>query len=110
MANDNNTALPNLQIGSFNCNGLANPKKRELVLNWLKAKREDIILLQESHTTPDTEAHWRSIWDGDIIFNHGQSNSTGVTILFKSRNRDIKIVNHKSIVPTGSRDSSRNRN
>ena len=73
--------LPSLSVGSFNCNGMGNPKKRDLVLNWLKGKKEDIILLQETHSSAQTEAAWRTAWEGDIIFNHGSTNSTGTAIL-----------------------------
>ena len=86
-----------LRVGSFNCNGLGNYIKRDRVLNWLKAKHEDIILLQETHTTSDSEEDWRRSWEGEILFNHGNSNSTGVTFLFK-RNPSIKICSHKIIV------------
>ena len=89
--------MPGFRVGSFNCNGLGNVNKRDLVLNWLKSKPEEVILLQETHTTPSTEHAWRRAWDGDIIFNHGSSNSTGVTILFK-RNSNIKIGNYRTII------------
>ena len=94
----NDRALPNLRVGSFNCNGLGKPNKRDLVLSWLKSKPEDIILLQETHTVPDTEEIWRRTWEGEVIFNHGSSNATGVTFLFK-RNSNVKICRHKIIVP-----------
>ncbi len=89
--------MSGLRVGSFNCNGLGNANKRELVLNWLKSKPEEVIMLQETHTTSSTEHAWRREWEGDIIFNHGSSNSTGVTILFK-RNSNIKICNYRNIV------------
>ena len=94
-----NRVLPGLRVGSFNCNGLGNPNKREIVLKWLKEKPEDIILLQEVHTTGDTEDDWMRLWQGDILFNHGRSNSTGVTFLFK-RDTNVKICRHQVIVPS----------
>lgn len=93
----NNLTGPGLGVGSFNCNGLGNPEKRRLVLNWLKNKPDKIFMLQESHSVPATEDSWRRSWEGDIYFNHGSSNSTGVTFLVKS-NSDIKICSHKIIV------------
>ena len=97
MTQDNSRTGPNLGIGSFNCNGLGNYEKRNLVLNWPKNKPDDIILLQESHTTIDTEDSWRRTWGGEIYFNHGSSNSTGVTFLVK-QNSNVKICSHKIIV------------
>ncbi|KAL5257678.1 hypothetical protein ACHWQZ_G012561 [Mnemiopsis leidyi] len=64
--------------------------------NNLKNPECDPTLL-ESHSVPATEDSWRRSWEGDIYFNHGSSNSTGVTFLVKS-NSDIKICSHKIIV------------
>ena len=87
---------PGLGVGSFNCNGLSNADKRNLVLNWLRNKPEKVIMLQESHTVLNTEDSWRRTWGGDIYFNHGSSNSAGVTFLVKP-NSNIKICSHKII-------------
>ncbi len=70
-------------IGCYNCNGLGNSNKRELVLKWLEDKDDDIFFLQETHTTPEIEQAWKSAWDGSIFFNHESLNSTGVAVLFK---------------------------
>ena len=94
---DENNVQPNLRVGSFNCNGLGSPSKRELVLNWLNKKAEDIILLQETHSTSLSEESWKRTWGGDIYFNHGNSNSTGVAFLIKP-NCNIKICNHVIIM------------
>ena len=59
-----------LKIGSFNCNGLGNTAKRNSVLTWLKGKPEDIIFVQEAHSTPHTESAWKRAWGGEVIFNH----------------------------------------
>ena len=85
------------RIGSFNCNGLGNASKRNLVLNWLKAKPEEIIFLQENHSTPLTEAMWRNSWEGEVIFNHGTSSSNGVAILIKRNIANFKVVNHRNV-------------
>ena len=63
---DDNNVHPNLRAGSFNCNGLGSPNKREQVLNWLKRKPEDIILLQETHCTILSEESWKRTW-GEIF-------------------------------------------
>ena len=97
---ENISSMPKLQIGSFNCNGMGGKSKRDLVLNWLKLKDDQIIFIQETHSTKHTENDWSKSWEGDILFNHGQSNSTGVSILFKKGVLgDIKILNHVNIVP-----------
>jgi len=70
-----------IAVATFNVNGLGNYNKRTRVFEWLKQKKEKIIFLQETHSTPEIEITWRREWGGDIIYSHGQSNSTGVAIL-----------------------------
>jgi len=42
------------------------------------------FLLQETHSTPNSEKNWMDDWGNkNIIFSHGTSNSRGVGILFK---------------------------
>ena len=98
--NKNTQALVDLRVGCYNVNGLGNKHKRDLVLSWLKSKQEDIIFIQESHSTVENERDWKNIWEGEIIFNHGTSNSTGVAILVKQRCLgDVKILKQVHIAP-----------
>ena len=100
MNTEQNNALVDLSVGCYNVNGLGNRKKRELVLNWLKSKQEGIIFLQESHSTPSTEREWLNAWGGEVIFNHGASNYTGIAILFRqSILSHVKILKYVHIVP-----------
>ena len=85
------------KVGSFNCNGLGNKNKRSKVLNWLKKKKEDIIFLQETHSTLETESDWKRDWGGEIYFSHGSSNSTGVAILFKKNDHNIEVGDVRTI-------------
>ena len=85
------------RIGSFNCNGLGDPAKRKSMFNWLKSKPEKIICLQETHTTPLVERVWKLEWEGDIVFNHGTSNSTGVAILIRNNTTNLKLESHRHI-------------
>ena len=96
-----NNGMPGFGIGSFNVNGLGGSptsNKRELILNWLLKKNEDIVALQETHSIPSFEKYWTNIWGGDIYFSHGTSSAKGTAILVK-RNSDINVINHKEIVP-----------
>ena len=50
--------MPGVKVGSFNVNGLGGDKdsiKRNKIFNWLREKDEEIFMLQETHTVPDTE-------------------------------------------------------
>jgi exonuclease III len=74
-----------LGVGCFNCNGLGNSRKRELVLKWLQDKEDSIFLLQETHSTLEMEPNWIRDWNGTVLFSHGTSNYTGVAILITSK-------------------------
>ena len=78
-----NRGVAGPKVGSMNCNGLGDRNKRNKVLTWLKNKPENIILLQETHSTLELENEWKKMWDGEIYFSHGASNATGVVILIK---------------------------
>ena len=43
----------------------------------------DVVALQESHITPESEVFFQQLWRGKVVFSHGSSNSRGVAILFK---------------------------
>lgn len=68
-------------ISSFNTQGLGDTVKRKLVFDWLKNTHRGIVLLQETHSTEETESIWKSEWDGEIFFSHGTSQKCGVAIL-----------------------------
>ncbi len=70
-----------LKIMSFNANGLGDKTKRVAVFNRLKSYNS-IILMQETHCTTDKEKSWTDEWGSKILFSNGNSNSTGVAILF----------------------------
>ena len=96
MSNYSSNVSLGPRIASFNSNGLGNAQKRKSVLTWLKSKPEDVIFVQETHSTPGTERDWKRDWGGEIFFNHGASNSTGVAILVKN-NTHVKIKSHRNI-------------
>ena len=87
------------KIGSIDCNGLRNRLKRDSVINWIENKPEDIVVLQETHSTLDIESQWKRSWAGHIFFNHGTSNSTGTCIMVKSGASHVKLGNHVIVVP-----------
>ena len=49
----------------------------------MSEKNYNIFLLQETHSTVKDEIIWRKEWGGEILYEHGLSNSRGVAILFK---------------------------
>ena len=89
-----------LNIYSFNCRGLGNKIKRASVFEWLKHLKGDIYLLQETHSSLETENSWRQQWNGNLIFSHGETNSRGVAIL-TAKNLEFKI--HSQILDNNGR-------
>ena len=90
------TDLPGLKVGTLNVNGLGNNVKRGEVLKWLTLKGEDIIILQETHSTTDIENRWLRELGRKVYFNNGTSNALGTAIIII--NKKIKIIRHKIIV------------
>ena len=41
--------------------------------------------MQETHSTLESEQKWRTEWNGDIFFSHGDSKSKGTAILINSK-------------------------
>ncbi len=57
----------NVNLVSFNCNGLGLVKKRQILFQNLK-KLNAIIFIQETHCTKEEERKWKNKWEGDIFF------------------------------------------
>ena len=72
-----------LTIVSFNVNGLRNNLKRKTIFHFLKMKKFDFILLQETHSNHTDEKLWKCEWGGDIFHSHGTNHCNGVAILVK---------------------------
>ena len=65
---------------SINARGLADENKRRAVFDYHR-KNADILMIYETHSTPNIEHIWENEWGGKIIFCHGNSNSKGVAVL-----------------------------
>ena len=75
--------MDKLKVLSYNCNGMSNDIKRRQIFKYLRDKKADICLLQETHSVSNFEKIWESQWGGKIYFSHGQSNARGVCVLFR---------------------------
>ena len=85
-------------IISVNVRGISAPKKRRIIFKECR-ERGQIILLQETHSTPEQENIWQNEWGGKIIYSHGTHNSRGVCVLFK-KNCDFTL-RRKTVDPGG---------
>jgi len=70
-----------LEFYSMNTRGLQTKEKRKEVFTWLKKYKNQIIMLQETHSTKLDEVVWERDWNTSIIFSHGTSASRGVCIM-----------------------------
>ena len=73
-----------LTIASLNVRGLRDNIKRREVFNWLRAKKFSIYMLQEVHSTENTNHVWSAEWGYQTIFSTYKSNKAGVCILFNN--------------------------
>ena len=73
----------NFTTVTLNARGLASNKiKRLAAFDYLKSKG-DICLIQESHSTKETEQQWINECECESYFSHGASNARGVMIFIK---------------------------
>ena len=55
-------------IKSQNVRGLSNSMKRKRLFSWLQQTKADVLFLQETHSTPDSEDEWKKDWGGISYF------------------------------------------
>ena len=76
--------MTQVQIISLNIRRLGNRLKRKKMFDFIRKNNVHIVLLQETHSTPNTEMVWSNEWKtNSSFFCHGESNARGVAILFK---------------------------
>jgi hypothetical protein len=70
-----------------------NLKRKALFRHFQHHYKETIVFLQESHSATKDETIWESEWGGKILFNHYETDSRGVCILFpKDFNYSVKNI------------------
>ena len=73
-----------IKLLSMNCQGLGDLNKCRDVFHFLRQKKYDIYLLQDTHFTQRQEKYIRTMWGLDCVFDSFSSQSRGVAILFNS--------------------------
>lgn len=89
-----------LKIVSWNIDGCHHGIKRKKILTYLKQKKTDIALIQESHLNDEESAKLKRDWVGQIFYSTFSSRKRGVAILIK-KNLDFKV--HASFSHEGGR-------
>ena len=72
--------------------GLQDNVKRRQLFHYFHMNKDDIVLLQETHSIKSNVRHWKSEWGGQIFCSHGSNKAKGVAILFK-KGLDVKKFN-----------------
>ena len=84
-----------VKICSLNCQGLGDYKKRRDVLKYLQKSNYNIVCLQDTHFTKNSERQIRNEWGFTTFFSSFNSRSRGVAIFFNN-NFEFKIHNFVS--------------
>ena len=74
-----------LKIVSFNVRGLNKASKRIAIFEYLRKIECDLVLLQETYSSKETDYKWRQEWGRMAIFLHGTKHSKGVAIMIQKR-------------------------
>lgn len=70
-----------LSYCSWNIKGMGQLVKRKKILSMLKARKHDIVFLQETHLSDLENKELRGDWEGQVFYSVGSSKSRGVAIL-----------------------------
>ena len=88
--------MSELKIASLNTRGLNNKLKRKTIFD--KAKKYDIVCLQETYITDEKAKVWKKDWPGDFFFISGTNHSKGQIILV---NKHLKYINIDTSLKNG---------
>ena len=96
MANQNpnneNCSASKLRIVAFNARSIGKNPKRANVLEFLKQKDPDILVISETKIDKTVETEIRTEWDGEVFFSSLSGQARGVAI-FKKKNLPVTILN-----------------
>ena len=84
--------MENLQIASLNVRGLQNKNKRNKIFQYFKTKNFDVILLQETYSTPEDENEWKKKWDGPAFFSSLSNHKCRVAIPCTNNKNKLKVT------------------
>ena len=72
----------NLSLVTLNVNGIRNTTKRRRIFQFCRLLRVDVILLQETHISCESDVHlWSFEWGGGLFASFGSEKSCGTVIL-----------------------------
>ena len=72
-----------IRVTSWNVNSLGDKNKRKKIHSNINKSLANLIVLQDTHTSLETEYDHKKCTKHRVFFNHLKSNARGVTILVK---------------------------
>lgn len=97
LKHNSTCAMCDIKLSTLNINGAREDVKRASLYSLFKAKKLNVIFLQETHSTVDNEIAWKKEWDGEIFLSHKSNNSGGVCIMFSKDFLPISCVTEEII-------------
>lgn len=93
-----NISMCDVKLGSPNIDGAREESKRAALFQLMQRRGLNLMLLQETHSTPENETDWRKECSGGAYFSHNSSTSGGVSILFSGDFLPVSCSVHE-VVP-----------
>ena len=91
----NNNGIPSsLKLATFNVNGTGKYEKQKDIFDFLRKKKFDLVMLQETHWKTESENYIRTLWGYNCIVCGTSTSKNGVAILF---NNSFKYTIHNVI-------------
>ena len=86
--------MDTLTLMSMNCRGLADVRKRQDVIHFIRKKGFNVVFLQETHLTQASTVYFDSLWQGKGYHSCYSSRSRGTSILL-NRNCPYTLVEER---------------
>ena len=74
----------NLKFATFNVNGAGKYEKQKDIFDFLRKKKFDVIMLQETHWRTESENYIRTMWGYNCFVCGASTSKNGVAILFNN--------------------------
>ena len=81
--------MDTINVETLNVRGLGNRLKRKCIFQYLKDKKLDIVLLQETYSSKHNCVQWQNEWGNKWVFSSGTTGSRGVAILINPKFKSI---------------------
>ena len=85
------------RVATLNLNGAREMRKRAMLYEFVRLKKIDVLLIQETHSDKRNETDWKTEWEGEIVLSSLNSMSGGVGILFARSFTPVSYEVHSKV-------------